>query len=385
MATRKKTTRTEQAMTVLIKLIKISGMAMSKNTHCRQFPQTTTEVASRSESFVTRLSSIPIIQDGMQNAQKTLEGHMLGRLAGRTLWSLFERARPYVEQEQAKWQTQIEMANAFGHRSLDAVEQRFPLIINGSRQDLKMAPKIVADEIRAMLSQTVRQLRTPESIGLAMDNLEAMLDQYFPGDEVDEGSDVLIDPKDGARISVSDDSDESRDASYYHIHRMYRIANSLSSRIARKIVHQLQADTDISVSDWLAGHSQQVIDQLEHFNSQLPEPIQHHVVMPLIRLAQREMEIIRLEVEKPGLSPVERAKNILAVSQNHVVMPLLQRSVQSMRNQVIYYKSLAQENKAHVMNELSAKVPVLGHVAPISAFASQYYRNSQPEEAASFK
>lgn len=345
----------------------------------------------RSGSFFSRLTSIPIVQDSLSGAQKTMEQHALGRLAGRTLCALYNRTAPYVNYE-SRWSTQLQFANDIGHRSLDLLEQQCPLIVNGSSKDLAQAPHLMADEIRCRISSTVRKIRAPASVGLVMDNLEAVLDQYFPADEGDDNSEEedLIDPKDGKRLREGDDDDDTT-PTYYQLLRMYRIANSLSGRIARRITLNLknkkkhrkggdeeEEEEEARMSQWLVHQMQMLLEHLEAYKTQLPEPLQSLVVQPLIQLAHQEYDILQQELEKPGLTPVERARNVLAVSQNTVIMPLLQRSVQSMHNQVIFYRSLAQENRAHVMNELSSKLPILASLAPMSALAS-HYKNTQKE------
>lgn len=347
----------------------------------------------RSSSFFSRLTSIPIVQDSLSGAQKTMEQHALGRLAGRTLCALYNRTAPYVNYE-SRWSTQLQFANDIGHRSLDLLEQQCPLIVNGSSKDLAQAPHLMADEIRCRISSTVRKIRAPASVGLVMDNLEAVLDQYFPADESDDDDnnneeEELIDPKDGKRLSEDGDDNDDTTPTYYQLLRMYRIANSLSGRIARRITLNLknkkkhrnageEEEEEARMSQWLVHQMQMLLEHLEAYKTQLPEPLQSLVVQPLIQLAHQEYDILQQELEKPGLTPVERARNVLAVSQNTVIMPLLQRSVQSMHNQVIFYRSLAQENRAHVMNELSSKLPILASLAPMSALAS-HYKNTQKE------
>lgn len=345
----------------------------------------------RSSSFFSRLTSIPIVQDSLSGAQKTMEQHALGRLAGRTLCALYNRTAPYVNYE-SRWSTQLQFANDIGHRSLDLLEQQCPLIVNGSSKDLAQAPHLMADEIRCRISSTVRKIRAPASVGLVMDNLEAVLDQYFPAEEGDDDNEEedLIDPKDGKRLS--EDDDDNTTPTYYQLLRMYRIANSLSGRIARRITLNLnnkkkvrkgdddeeEEEEEARMSQWLVHQMQMLLEHLEAYKTQLPEPLQSLVVQPLIQLAHQEYDILQQELEKPGLTPVERARNVLAVSQDTVIMPLLQRSVQSMHNQVIFYRSLAQENRAHVMNELSSKLPILASLAPMSALAS-HYKSTQKE------
>ncbi|KAI7877412.1 hypothetical protein K492DRAFT_197732 [Lichtheimia hyalospora FSU 10163] len=345
----------------------------------------------RSSSFFSRLTSIPIVQDSLSGAQKTMEQHALGRLAGRTLSALYNSTVPYVN-HQSRWSTQLQFANDMGHRSLDLLEQQCPLIVNGSSKDLAQAPHLVADEIRCRISSTVRKIRAPASIGLVMDNLEAVLDQYFPADESDNDEEDLIDPKDGKPLREVDEEEDTT-PTYYQLLRVYRIANSLSGRIARRITLNLHKrnknkdenstggeEEEARMSQWLVDQMQMLLEHLEAYKSQLPEPVQSLVVQPLIQLAHQEYAILQQELEKPGLTPVERARNVLAVSQDTVIMPLLQRSVQSMHSQVIFYRSLAQENRAHVMNELSSKLPILASLAPMSALAS-HYKSTQKEAA----
>lgn len=367
----------------------VNGYPHDSNEYQDMLPTSSTSdhamPSQRTSSFFSRLTSIPIVQDSLSGAQKTMEQHALGRLAGRTLSALYQRTAPYVNYE-SRWSTQLQFANDLGHRSLDLLEQQCPLIVNGSSQDLAQAPHLVADEIRCRISSTVRKIRAPESIGLVMDNLEAVLDQYFPAEEGDQDEEDLIDPKDGKRLREDDENDTT--PTYYQLLRMYRIANSLSGRIARRITLNLnkrnksnatgEEEEEARLSQWLVDQMQMLLEHLEAYKTQLPESLQSLVVQPLIQLAHQEYAILQQELEKPGLTPVERARNVLAVSQDTVIMPLLQRSVQSMHSQVIFYRSLAQENRAHVMNELSSKLPILASLAPMSALAS-HYKSTQKE------
>ncbi|KAI9271553.1 hypothetical protein BDA99DRAFT_500368 [Phascolomyces articulosus] len=302
--------------------------------------------------------------------------------------------------------------------SLDLVEQRFPMLVHATGQDLKQAPNVMANDIKGRIGTAIHRFRAPADaasndmsrrMSLVIDNVEAVLDQYFPQEEgtpndkkkkqqEQDMEDELIDPQDGQRLHVDDEGEEiQKEDPYSHsqLLRMYRIANSLSIRIAKRIAVQLdttkgeggkkensedgkieqeqQAAAMMRLGGWLFSQTQQLVDHLDSYKSQLPEPVQAHVVQPMIDIAQKEYDILRQELDRKDISRVERARNMLAMSQDMVLMPLLQRSVESMRSHVVSYRSMAQQNRAQVMNELSTKVPFLANIAPMSAFASHHF------------
>ncbi|KAI8149735.1 hypothetical protein BJV82DRAFT_652936 [Fennellomyces sp. T-0311] len=329
-------------------------------------------------SFMARLAAIPLVQDSLSSANKVMQQHALGRLAGRTLSTLVTKTQPYVTE--SRWYSHIERANALGNKSLDLVEEHFPMIVNTTGKDLKHAPNLMADGIRGRIGMAIGRFRAPADaasvdmsrrMALVMDNVEAVLDQYFPADQEGQKQpveDELIDPQDGQRL---DDGEGEEGPS--QLLRMYRIANSLSIRIARRIATQVDRKDPAALRTWLFTQTSQLVSHLDTYKSQLPEPIQAHVLQPLIQVAQKEYEILRKEMDRTDITHVERARNMLAMSQDMVIMPLLQNSVEGMRSQVVFYRTMAQQNRAQVMNELSAKVPFLANIAPMSAFASHHY------------
>ncbi|KAI9496645.1 hypothetical protein BDB00DRAFT_926537 [Zychaea mexicana] len=398
--------------------------------HIDVFSSSESKTADRqcsSSSFFARLTSIPLVQDGISSANKVVQQHALGRFAGRTLSTLVAKTQTYIPtDEQSRLYGHLERANALGNMSLDLVESQFPLMMHATSNDLRHAPNLMAGEIRGRIGTAINRFRAPADaatndvsrrMAQVMDNVEAVLDQYFPTDEEGEKlqqrqqqqqqmqEDELIDPQDGQRLDDGEGGTEQDIHSYNQLLRMYRIANSLSIRIARRIAIQLDKSKSVSkdsngtenvelsqqqqqeqaaaimkLRGWLLTQTQQLVEHLDIYKSQLPEPVQAHVVQPFIQIAQKEYEILRQEIDRTDISHIQRARNMLVLSQDMVIMPLLQQSVESMRSHVVSYRTMAQQNRAQVMNELSVKVPFLASIAPMSAFASHHFSSKKPTE-----
>ncbi|KAI7858509.1 hypothetical protein BDC45DRAFT_531697 [Circinella umbellata] len=368
-------------------------------------------------SFLARLAAIPLVQDSISNANTIVQQHALGRFAGRTLSTLYSATQTYipksVAEQNSRLYTHLEQANALGNKSLDLFEEHFPMLIHATGHDLKHTPHLIKSDICGRIGTAIDRFRAPADIAsndmsrrmsLVIDNVEAVLDEYFPQEpnettndkkknEQEGIEDDLIDPQDGQRLDLDDEEQQENNLySKSQLIRMYRIANSLSIRIAKRIAIQLNhtnksteerggeekeeeqnAAAMIKLREWLFTQTQQMVKHLDTYKSQLPEPVQAHIIHPVIHIVQKEYEILRQELDRKDISHVTRARNMLTLSQNRVVMPLLQQSVESMRNHVVSYRSMAQQNRAQVINELSAKVPFLANIAPMSTFASHHF------------
>lgn len=106
-------------------------------------------------------------------------------------------------------------------------------------------------------------------------------------------------------------------------------ANQRVNELTAELIHRLDAAAAY-VKDHQVIHS-------------LPSSV-HIVVNPLVTFASNEYEIVRTEVLKPDLAPLQKATNILQLTQEYV-LPLIQKSINGVEEQVRQYSAYANNSK----------------------------------------
>ncbi|ORX59548.1 hypothetical protein DM01DRAFT_1405074 [Hesseltinella vesiculosa] len=322
-------------------------------------------------TFWTRVSSFPLVQDASQKVQDLANQNSISRYAleqaGSTLNRASSLATPYTE-------TYMKKADALGCRSLDMLEQRFP-VVKTPTEDLIQAVKQSPQQVLAPVNKTMLT---------AAGNLETLVDKLLPPATTDDKRQEQVETvatakfyslansvKDRLQVRVTQQLDQiPRNTS--DITRLAETNQLLKDTVdhIQNINTQLQQWVVVSrntagtrvqgLKDNIKGGyeaTQQATNQrlydltvelfhhldsasvfLKEHSVKLPAPVQTHL-SPLAKFASGEYDIIRTEALKEDVAPLQKATNILQLSHEYIV-PFLQTSVEGIQQQLQHYASL---------------------------------------------
>jgi hypothetical protein len=190
--------------------------------------------------FVGRVSSIPIIKDSVSTAQAIANKTSIGRFALSTANSTFTRVSQYATNNQPKYiqdyyqsyvQPHVEKADAFGCRSLDAIQEKVPSINKPSSEiiDAVKPYKIIDGAIQTVTHPAhVVVLEANKRFGIVVDSFEDAIDRYIPS---------------AASSDEGNASDNKKEANDNQIKRAYGVLNEASRRITQKVTDQVSLST----------------------------------------------------------------------------------------------------------------------------------------------
>jgi hypothetical protein len=226
--------------------------------------------------FWKRLSTIPIIHDGLVQAEQHALSRFAMRRAESTL-SVVAAATPVAY---------LEKANALGVHSLDLLETRFPLV----RQPVSDVLQSFKNSVRTYLHVHRPQLQT-------LNETHRWLQETTVG---------------LARVS----------ASLQHWVK-YSQTQLKEHAQAKARQHALDLTTEMI----------QRLDRLTSYLNHLPSS---SYLTPLVELATNEYEIIRKEAAKSDLALHQKATNIVRLTQG-LLLPALRDSIDGVHEQMRYY------------------------------------------------
>ncbi|KAG0169869.1 hypothetical protein DFQ28_010537, partial [Apophysomyces sp. BC1034] len=201
------------------------------------------EADASSRSFLSRLIAIPLIHDGVWSTQHLMRQYYVGRIVADQTELAVRSISHYVENS---------MANNLGNRSLDLVEQKFPMV-HTPTQEVKNKIGSALQRVRLAPNQASRRALTA-------------LDRYLRSDD---------------------------------------------KQLLRRIVDNT-CPNQKTLNKWMA--------QIKAMRARLPRPLQH-LLNPLLNTAQQEYDMLRLEFQQTH-TPIERARNIVSLQKEVIVMPL---------------------------------------------------------------
>ncbi|KAG2199646.1 hypothetical protein INT47_005171 [Mucor saturninus] len=274
-----------------------------------------------SYSFFSRVLSIPLIRDAQYYANQNSISRFAITKAESTIKMAASIASPYAE----KYKHHLLKADQMGCQSLDLVENKFPVV----RQD--------AAEIYTSVVQAPTEL----------------VNRYLPP------------KKDESSRNVEDNRNVLSIVKERLAHRLQSIPHSKAdvARLAETLqetFHSIQI-ANTRLNDFIVSlkggytstqnKANQRINELtidlikrldsaaayvkeHHVISNLPSSL-HIVVDPLVTFASNEYEIVRTQVLKDDLAPLQKATNIMHLTQEYV-LPLIQNSIQQVRQYSLY-------------------------------------------------
>jgi hypothetical protein len=313
-------------------------------------------------------------------------------------------------------QPQLERADALGCKSLDFLETKVPLVTKPTNEIVDTITKPsyqYIDGVRVRIDSTITTVTAPATnaakgvnrrLSIVIDNVAAAVDKYLPPTEGGGGTDV----------TVSDDKESTAEAN--QAVRAYKLAGSVSGRLRQRVnstistasAHVPRSRQDLvketnlvlqsaqdqvrglnatliqwihlstqaaqeripsSITDGVSHISISTNQRLNEITHQLatqlsglvsfvqtltPElpPFLQQRLQSVFDLASNEYEIVRAEYEKPDLTNVQKAKNIVQVLQNQL-HPVLQ-DVQS------YLHQYAEVTRKKIADDLRTRLETIG-------------------------
>ncbi|KAI7901859.1 uncharacterized protein BX663DRAFT_512643 [Cokeromyces recurvatus] len=195
-----------------------------------------------SKNFVSRVSSIPIVQDGFSTAQNMVNKTSLGRFALSTANSItkytIQGNHQYLQTYYENYiLPHVEKADAFGCRSLDVIQNKFPVVNQPTSEIIKVVstPHIV-DGMKIKLDSSFKEhasqvlKKANQQFGNMVDNVEATIEHYFPTTTNDEQQQQQQDLK-----AAVDENREMNSAV-----RILSLLSHVSIRLSRHVSDQLK-------------------------------------------------------------------------------------------------------------------------------------------------
>lgn len=196
--------------------------------------------------FVKRVTSLPLVQDGVSTAQAIANKSSLGRFAlskasstYQTLYEYASRNEPIQTYYQAYFEPHLLRVDQFGCRSLDVIESRVPLIAKPS-QDIYQSVTEPTYELfgnaKIRLDSTISNVTHPahlvieqtnKRLGPYVDNLESVVDRYLP---INENNVVKKREQEG---------EANKEKDLNQLVRVYDVLNSASRRITQRVTEQV--------------------------------------------------------------------------------------------------------------------------------------------------
>lgn len=366
--------------------------------------------------FVNRISSIPILQDGASAVHGYVNQNSIGRIALSTAATSFTAVHNVTKPYQKVLKGPIDKVGEFSLKSLDIIEQRFPLVTQPTVEVIeavKKPPMVVYDVVKTRIDSTIT---TPASniakgvnqrVTFIVDNVEAAVDGWLPSHgehaHADETNQVTRVYKLSLDVSnrlihhanihlEKNNIPRSRDdlVKLAETNALLKVAFQkiliLNETLSQWVLLTTQAAkdrlpesltqrvTDVTVSAQI--HYEQTREVIsKHFNEisaelykqletikvytlALPSFIKQGLE-PLIEFANTEYDIIRAQAIRSDITTIEKAREIVAENQK-VVLPHLQTSVTEVQEQLKYYSEVATQSKDKVVSDVRIRLQSFG-------------------------
>lgn len=341
--------------------------------------------------FVDRVSSIPLIKDGVSTAQALANKTSIGRFALSTANSISE----YASKNQPKYlssyyssyvQPQVQKADAFGCRSLDLIQAKVPIINKPSSEIIHAVTQPsyeMIDGVKVRIDSTIQTVTHPAHVVVqeankrftfVVDNLEGAVDKYLPpstengvhneeksgNNQVKRAYDVLSVASQRISQKVTDQVSRTIPKSRDDLSRLAE-SNSLIQELNNKL--KLAQDTlavySTAALDRLPPSVVLGINQTSEILSQVTETINQqvgHIVNTLksrspelpewlkqnaqnaINTINKQVEQIKTELARTDINYVEKLKHVSTSIQQQIA-PILQ----NVSSQITNYFEIVKE------------------------------------------
>lgn len=370
--------------------------------------------------FVSRVTAIPIVQDGVSTVQAIANKTSLGRFALLTANSTFYTVSQYSQPKyvqsyyQSYIQPHVEKADALGCRSLDLIQNKFPVVNQSTSEIVRAvtAPSYqIVDGVKVKIDSSITQpanqvaKEANKRFGNVVDNVEAVIQRYLPAEEKNTSDAREINQAvrayyvlNDATLRLSQRVTEQVKTSAAQIPRtrgdIARItetsalvqkttaniqllqetvvqsitlyAQQAHQRLPPAVTERIQI-LHASTNDRLQGLTQQVSTQLLQViefvkvqSGESPEWLKTRV-SSLVDIANKQIELVRVQYAREDITSLDKAKNVAQALQSQV-LPVLQL-VQAQLN---HYSEVARQRAS---TDLKAPLEYLGlaHVPKLAS------------------
>ncbi|KAK3823674.1 MAG: hypothetical protein JOS17DRAFT_687576 [Linnemannia elongata] len=339
-------------------------------------------------SFLTRVSSIPLIYDSVSTLHSYAKDNKYGRYALDTAGSAVETVNKYTEPYQTRLQPHISKVDQLATKSLDIFENTFPIVTKPTAEIVTQITTVAtstANNITNAATSTATTIATTVNTHATplVNGLETIVDRVLPAGVdsektpvgqsnqatrvVDLGRTVTrrVSRRVGVAVSpVTQTAQEYRASvekstvvvkSKDQIHalntRLSALVESLRAH-TKELQENVQkgsreASTRVQsrVSE-LSGKVLAEVDSLsaylkEHSPS-LPESVQIRI-KPLVTFVNDRYAVVKTEISKPDVSAIQKARNILHLTTEET-LPILQSAANDIRESLGQYQVKVQES-----------------------------------------
>lgn len=302
----------------------------------QQQQQQKEEETPTSVNFFSRLVSIPIIQDSFMGAQNIVRQHSVGQraldYAETKLQTIAVSAKPYLSNEENHAGRLLSKANTLGNKSLDLLERQFPSISSPTNELVQPVAGRIENAVSHILTKK-SQMVDPR-IDYIASGFESLIDQYLPNEEEDE--------------DLKKQQDEPYNRDLHGMDRLMNVVNVLSTRASKRISKKATVTIDEErqikqmIRAWVLEQANNMTqqpmlqDSMESFKTKFF--YENSLMQVMYSFTQTEFGKLRQELGKENVSPLDKIRNILVLSQTDIIMPLYEKS----RSMIKQDKSVAE-------------------------------------------
>jgi len=376
-----------------------------------------------SPNFITRVTSIPLVHDGVTTVTSTVTsyvkaapyGEFVLDKAGNTFTAVQKYAQPYVDPVHQRLQPTIFKVDELAVKALNNLEERFPLVSKPTSVILDTVTKPPLQyylEVKKTVGTNVTEPATAVAKGV-VDKYEAVVDRLLPTSEIlqktREDNQVARIYDITASLPVRVSTLVSTQLDYHHIphtaedFKRLRDANSL----LRETTHRIEALT-IQLNEWVAiskslatetiptSINQKVVDArvtiVNGFDSTVTivtanEKVQFYTqelvstldkaatyvkdhgptlpefvqirLNPLFNFATNHYQLVAEELKKPNVLPSDKAKNVIVLTQ-HQVLPIMKKSLDDVTEHIRTYQSHYLAESERVLDGFKSSLKNIG-------------------------
>lgn len=358
--------------------------------------------------FVGRVTSIPLIKDGVSTAQAIANKTSLGRFALSKANATYTSVTNYATNNQSiqnyytsYLQPQLEKVDTLGCKSLDIIQEKVPLINRPTTDIYQNVVRDPLDGVKIRLDSTISTVTHPahvviqetnKRLGVVVDGLEGAVDKYLPAASTTKVT------ENGGGIKTKEVTTQKEGN---QVVRVYGVLNEASRRITQRVTDQVQKTGIPTSRDELTRLAennsivQNVTQQLkllqetlvqsitvygnaaqEHLPSAVTVRIQQTTVLitnltntvqhqlnelieklkhqpdwiksklnSVIESTFSQLELIKQEWKRQDINTVEKLKHVVTNIQNQVV-PLLEQA----SSELVTYTEIVRQKAQHELN-----------------------------------
>lgn len=294
----------------------------------QQQKEEVTPAPSSSVSFFSRLVSIPIIQDSFMGAQNIVRQHAVGQRALDYAETKFQTiavsAKPYLSNEENHAGRLFSKANTLGNKSLDLLERQFPSISTPTNELVQPVAGRIENAVSHILTKKT-QMVDPRIDYIAR-SFESLIDQYLPEEE----------EQNDAGQKEKEQKEEPYNKDLHGMDRLMNVVNVLSTRASKRISKKATVTIDEErqikqmIRAWVLEqantmtHQPMLQDSMESFKTKFFH--ENSLMQVMYSFTQTEFSKLRQELRKENVSPLDKIRNILVLSQTDIIVPLYEKS-----------------------------------------------------------